>query len=186
MFVSLSVAAGVPSGRCLSQNGHRFCSATLNLSASVEIVAGYLLRELPTSCNRNDSMRDRPICRRDAGYVFTVGSTGDSPVPSGDPPDGTEHGIEGNNAVFSHSSYTTTPPGESPGGAGGSPAPPSVNRYDAGSTLERLPRSTVGIALPRLGTVLPQPENSAVVTARRIKTSNRLRKTSWREPEWQL
>jgi hypothetical protein len=128
MFVSLSVAAGVPSGRCLSQNGHRFCSATLNLSASVEIVAGYLLRELPTSCNRNDSMRDRPICRRDAGYVFTVGSTGDSPVPSGDPPDGTEHGIEGNNAVFSHSSYTTTPPGESPGGAGGSPAPPSVNR----------------------------------------------------------
>jgi len=59
-------------------------------------------------------------------YVFTVGSTGDSPVPSGDPPDGTEHGIGWNNAVFSHSSYTTTPPGESPGGAGGSPAPPSV------------------------------------------------------------
>jgi len=53
-----------------------------------------------------------------------VGSTGDSPVPSGDPPGGTEHGIEGNNAVFSYSSYTTTPPGESPGGAGGSPAPP--------------------------------------------------------------
>ena len=49
-------------------------------------------------------------------YVFTVGSTGDSPVPSGDPPDGTEHGIEGNDAVFSHSGYTTTPPGESPGG----------------------------------------------------------------------
>jgi len=62
-------------------------------------------------------------------YLFTVGSTGDSPVPSGDPPDGTERGIERTNAVFSHSGYTTTPPGESPGGAGGSPAPPSVNRY---------------------------------------------------------
>jgi len=60
--------------------------------------------------------------------VYSVGSTGDSPVPSGDPPGGTEHGIEGNNTVSSHSSYTTTPPGESPGGAGGSPAPPSVNR----------------------------------------------------------
>src|SRR6185369_8764098 len=62
-------------------------------------------------------------------YLFTVGSTGDSPVPSGDPPDGTERGIERNNAVFPHSGYTTTPPGESPGGAGGSPAPPSVTTY---------------------------------------------------------
>jgi len=73
-----------------------------------------------------------------ATYVFTVGSTGDSPVPSGDPPDGTEHGIEGNNAEFSHSSYTTTPPGESPGGAGGSPAPPSVNRYPETSSAAGL------------------------------------------------
>src|SRR5580765_7932463 len=74
-------------------------------------------------------------CRRDVGYVFTVGSTGDSPVPSGDSPDGTEGGIERNNAVLSHPSVTTMPPGGSPGGAGGSPAPPSVNRYDVGSPL---------------------------------------------------
>src|SRR5437773_222642 len=62
-------------------------------------------------------------------YVFTVGSTGDSPVPSGDPPDGTKGGIERNNGVFSRPGFTNTPPGGSPRGAGGSPAPPSVNRY---------------------------------------------------------
>src|SRR6185369_16010474 len=62
-------------------------------------------------------------------YVFTVGSIGDSPVPSGDPPDGTEGGTERNNGVFSHPGFTNTPPGGSPGVAGASPAPPSVNRW---------------------------------------------------------
>jgi len=33
------------------------------------------------------------------GYVFTVGSTGDSPVPSGDSTDGTKRGIESDNAA---------------------------------------------------------------------------------------
>jgi len=102
-----------------------------------------LVGNLPTRLGRvpcrDEEMRseklDVALLPAGSPYVFTLGSTGDSPVPSGDPPDGTEHGIEGNNALFSHSSYTTTPPGESPGGAGGSPAPPSVNRY--GSPAER-------------------------------------------------
>jgi hypothetical protein len=51
--------------------------------------------------------------------VFTVGSTGDSPVPSGDPPDGTVDGIERKNGVFTHPGFTNMPPGGSPGGAGG-------------------------------------------------------------------
>jgi len=33
------------------------------------------------------------------GYVFSVGSTGDPPVPSGDPPDGTGSAIERKGAV---------------------------------------------------------------------------------------
>ena len=88
------------------------------------------------------------------GYVFTVGSTGDSPVPSGDPPDGTERGIERNNAVFSHSGYTTTPPGESPGGAGGSPAPPSANRYPSGE--RRIERNPLGSLFGDPDTVPPK------------------------------
>jgi len=58
------------------------------------------------------------------GYLFTVGSTGDSPVPSGDPPDGTERGIESNNAVFSHSGYTTTLPASRREGRAGRPHHP--------------------------------------------------------------
>ena len=71
-------------------------------------------------------------------YVFTVGSAGDSPVPSGDPPDGTDGGIERNNGVFTHPGFTNRPPGGSPGGAGGSPAPPSVNRYPVGRERVRV------------------------------------------------
>ena len=64
-------------------------------------------------------------------YVFSVGSTGDSPVPSGDPPDGIGRGIERKGAVLSQPHVTGIPPGGSPGGAGGSPAPPTLNRYSA-------------------------------------------------------
>jgi len=39
--------------------------------------------------------------------------------------------MERNNGVFSHPGFTNRPPGGSPGGAGGSPAPPSVNRYES-------------------------------------------------------
>ena len=67
--------------------------------------------------------RDRPgRSVRSRRYVFSVGSTGDSPVPSGDPPDDTKGGIERNNGVFSRPGFTNTPPGGSPGGAGGTPA----------------------------------------------------------------
>jgi hypothetical protein len=66
-------------------------------------------------------------------YVFSVGSTGDSPVPSGDPPDGTGSGIERKGTVFSQPDIAASAPGGSPGGAGGSPggspAPPTVNTY---------------------------------------------------------
>ena len=64
-------------------------------------------------------------------YVFSVGSTGDSPVSSGDPPDGIGRGIERKGAVLSQPHVTAIPPGGSPGGAGGSPAPPTLNRYSA-------------------------------------------------------
>jgi len=66
------------------------------------------------------------------GYVFNVGSTGDPPVPSGDPPDGTGGGIERKGTVFPPADITAIPPGESPGGAGESPAPPSLNGYSDG------------------------------------------------------
>ena len=83
-------------------------------------------------------------------YVFSVGSTGDSPVPSGDPPDGIGRGIERNGAVLSQPHVTAIPPGGSPGGAGGSPAPPTLNGYIAseisgnanGSTVQRWNGST--------------------------------------------
>ena len=74
-----------------------------------------------------------------AEYLFSVGSTGDPPVPSGDPPDGTGRGIERKGTVFSQPHITAIPPGGSPGGAGGSPAPPTLNRYPV-----RMPGSTAG------------------------------------------
>ena len=49
-------------------------------------------------------------------YVFSVGSTGDSPVSSGDPPDGIGRGIERKGAVLSQPHVTAIPPGGSPGG----------------------------------------------------------------------
>jgi len=62
-------------------------------------------------------------------YVFSVGSTGDSPVPAGDPPDGTGSGIERKGTVSPHADISAIPPGGSPGGAGESPALPSLNGY---------------------------------------------------------
>jgi hypothetical protein len=80
--------------------------------------------------NRIDAAH-RP--RRAAGivpaYLFSVGSTGDPPVPSGDPPDGMESSIERKGTTFSHSVIAVVPPGGSPGGAGGSPALPSLSRH---------------------------------------------------------
>ena len=67
-----------------------------------------------------------------AAYVFGVGSTGDPPVPSGDPPDGMGNGIERKGTVFSQPHIAAIRPGGSPGEAGGSPAPPRLNRYAAG------------------------------------------------------
>jgi len=59
-------------------------------------------------------------------YVLSVGSAGDPPVPSGGPPDGTGGGIERKGTVFPPPDIGAIPPGESPGGAGESPAPPSL------------------------------------------------------------
>ena len=107
-------------------------------SRPTAILKGDCNRVNRSGCSRKQFQRSTsrrtkvlPASRRQIGrrpFVFTVGSTGDSPVPSGDPLDGMEHGIERNERknAFSHSGYTTMPPGESPGGAGESPAPPSV------------------------------------------------------------
>src|SRR5438094_10320362 len=52
------------------------------------------------------------------------GSTGDPPVPSGDPPDGTETTIRGNENGLFATWLRAVPVGGSPTGAGESPAPP--------------------------------------------------------------
>ena len=52
------------------------------------------------------------------------GSTGDPPVPSGDPPDGTETTIRGNENGLFATWLSAVPVGGSPTGAGESPAPP--------------------------------------------------------------
>ena len=52
------------------------------------------------------------------------GSTGDPPVPSGDPPDGTETKIRGNENGLFGTWLIAVPVGGSPTGAGESPAPP--------------------------------------------------------------
>jgi len=57
-------------------------------------------------------------------YVFSVGGAGDSPVPSGDPPDGIGRGIERKGAVLSQPHVTAIPPGGSPGGRAGRPHHP--------------------------------------------------------------
>ena len=62
----------------------------------------------------------------EAGYLFSVGGTGDSPVPSGDPPDGTGRTTAHVPTSGLHAGATPVPLGESPSGAGGSPAPPTL------------------------------------------------------------
>jgi len=57
--------------------------------------------------------------------LISVGSTGDSPVPPGDPPGGREGGAEFVSASESQSSLAHVPSGGSPDGAGGSPALPT-------------------------------------------------------------
>ncbi len=77
--------------------------------------------------------KERPLRRAEPGITSSVGSTGDSPVPSGDPPDGTASGPARNQAVPWPRRLAPVPPGESPSGAGGSPALPSLNRVEPGS-----------------------------------------------------
>ena len=87
-------------------------------------------RRATSDCSRGfqAAVNGQALARR--GYVFSVGSTGDTPVPSGDPPDGTATGIERKETVFSQPHITAISPGGSPGGAGGSPAPPTLNRFE--------------------------------------------------------
>ncbi len=56
------------------------------------------------------------------------GSTGDSPVPSGDSPDGTGRSVQANGDGRSAALRSAVPVGGSPTGAGGSPAPPGGRR----------------------------------------------------------
>src|SRR2546426_1543794 len=53
-----------------------------------------------------------------------AGSTGDSPVPSGDSPDGTGATVRANGRGLFATLLAAVPVGGSPTGAGGSPAPP--------------------------------------------------------------
>ena len=64
---------------------------------------------------------------------FRGGSTGDPPVPSGDPPDGTGDGSLSIRARSRSAVASAVPLGESPSGAGGSPALPTLNTYPAAS-----------------------------------------------------
>jgi electron-transferring-flavoprotein dehydrogenase len=57
---------------------------------------------------------------------FRLGGTGDPPVPSGDSPDGTESGAILNRTALSPVNTSPIPLGGPPGGAGGSPAPPTA------------------------------------------------------------
>jgi hypothetical protein len=62
-------------------------------------------------------------------YVFSGGSTGHGPVPSGDPPDGTASGVECNTSCKFGMDALSVPLGGSPSGAGELPAPPALNKY---------------------------------------------------------
>ncbi|MBI4663582.1 MAG: SAM-dependent methyltransferase [Verrucomicrobia bacterium] len=55
-----------------------------------------------------------------------LGGTGDQPVPSGDPPDGTAESFKNQSSAAFASGFTSMPVGESPPGAGGSPALPEL------------------------------------------------------------
>ena len=61
-----------------------------------------------------------------AAYAFSLGSTGDPPVPSGDSPDGIASNTKRGGAVSWQQNITRIPPGGSPGGTGESPVPPSL------------------------------------------------------------
>src|ERR1051325_7201930 len=63
-----------------------------------------------------------PIQAASRQSLFSPGSTGDSPVPSGDPPDGTGAISNAEKLVFSHPDVSGIPPSESP-------ALPSLNSY---------------------------------------------------------
>jgi len=82
--------------------------------------------------------------------TFGAGGTGDSPVPSGDPPDGMSRRTARVPTSGLHTGASPVPLGESPSGAGGSPAPP---RYGQPWLLPPpgLEQLLVGRASPRAG-----------------------------------
>ncbi len=75
----------------------------------------------------NDPCRRRPA---EPEYLFGVSGTGDSPVPSGDPPDEMANAVGWETCLLIGDARTPVPCGESPDGAGGSPALPKLNRYE--------------------------------------------------------
>jgi 2-oxoglutarate dehydrogenase E2 component (dihydrolipoamide succinyltransferase) len=68
-----------------------------------------------------------------------VGSTGDSPVPSGDSPDGSEKASAIHSGSRSTQATSTIPVGGSPTGAGESPAPPILETAKAGVEKRAFP-----------------------------------------------
>ena len=71
-----------------------------------------------------------------------MGGTGDSPVPSGDAPDGTGRSAVRSGMSALHANVHPVPLGESPSGAGGSPPPPTLNRFTRGERGFRIRRQS--------------------------------------------
>src|SRR5436309_3924862 len=84
--------------------------------------------------------------RRVFGKRF-AGSTGDSPVPSGDSPDGTAATVRANGHGLFATLPAAVPVGGSPTGAGGSPAPPIFKTGSEG--LARILHTPLECAPPR-------------------------------------
>src|SRR5206468_9117514 len=78
-------------------------------------------------------------------HEFTVGSTGDSPVPSGDPPDGMGSGIDRKGTVVLQPDITAIPPGGSKSG----PLRLKITDDGKGFSLDRLPAEGLGLRIMR-------------------------------------
>ncbi len=88
--------------------------------------------------------------------VIPVGSTGDSPVPSGHWPDGTERAFAVETDVRKHSGALPVPSGGSPLGTGQWPVLPTglsleLARWEAGAP--RNARFLAGVLIPNAGIV---------------------------------
>src|SRR6266542_2072734 len=96
----------------------------------------------PRPCPKDQSHRVAPrVSFQSAFEKSAPGSTGDPPVPSGDPPDGTGVTARANETGRLTRQVSAVPVGGSPTGAGGSPAPPI---FKTRSPI--IPKRFVGVA----------------------------------------